>query len=158
MNNVQLPRGEKANKYKKIGMKVGLVVVIMQVVSGLLAVAVCVLIFNSLVTGMLEERCTSGTNMLMHEFGTIEDGEDMTQLLDNLKELMGCEFTVFEGDTRAYTTVLRDGERVVGTKLSEKLSTIVLEQGKSYVGEADILDEGKMCSSVPTNVNDGQVS
>ena len=104
MNNVQLPRGEKANKYKKIGMKVGLVVVIMQVVSGLLAVAVCVLIFNSLVTGMLEERCTSGTNMLMHEFGTIEDGEDMTQLLDNLKELMGCEFTVFEGDTRAYTT------------------------------------------------------
>ena len=32
MNNVQLPRGEKANKYKKIGMKVGLVVVIMQVV------------------------------------------------------------------------------------------------------------------------------
>ncbi len=158
MNNVQLPRGEKANKYKKIGMKVGLVVVIMQVVSGLLAVAVCVLIFNSLVTGMLEERCTSGTNMLMHEFGTIEDGEDMTQLLDNLKELMGCEFTVFEGDTRAYTTVLRDGERVVGTKLSEKLSTIVLEQGKSYVGEADILDEEYLCSYVPTKGKDGRVS
>lgn len=158
MSNVRLPRGEKKRTYKRIRMKVGRVVVIMQLISGLLAVTVCVLIFNSLITGMLEDRCTNGTNMLMHEFAAREDGEDMTQTLDNLKELMGCEFTVFEGDTRAYTTVLKDGERAVGTKLSQELSAIVLEQGKSYVGEADILDEEYLCSYVPTKGADGQVN
>ena len=158
MSNVRLPRGEKKRTYKRIGMKVGRVVVIMQLISGLLAVTVCVLIFNSLITGMLEDRCTNGTNMLMQEFAAREDGEDMTQTLDNLKELMGCEFTVFEGDTRAYTTVLKDGERAVGTKLSQELSAIVLEQGKSYVGEADILDEEYLCSYVPTKGADGQVN
>ena len=44
----------------------------------------------------------------------------MDQLLDGLKSRMGCEFTIFEGDTRAYTTVIQDGKRVVGTKSRER--------------------------------------
>ena len=40
MSNVRLPRGEKKRTYKRIGMKVGRVVVIMQLISGLLAVTV----------------------------------------------------------------------------------------------------------------------
>ena len=36
---------------------------------------------------------------------------DMDQFLDQLKERMGCEFTIFEGDTRAYTTVVQDVTR-----------------------------------------------
>ena len=63
---------------------------------------------------------------------------------------MGCEFTIFEGDTRAYTTVIQDGQRAVGTKLSASLSTTVLQQGQSYVGKAKILNEEYLCSYVPT--------
>ena len=70
---------------------------------------------------------------------------------------MGCEFTIFEGSTRAYTTVVQNGQRVVGTQLSDKLSEIVLQQGKSYVGTARILDEEYLCSYVPTKDAGGTV-
>ena len=70
---------------------------------------------------------------------------------------MGCEFTIFEGDTRKYSTVMQNGERVVGTKLSEKLKGIILDQGQSYVGEADILGISYLCSYVPTRGDDGKV-
>ena len=65
--------------------------------------------------------------------------------------------TIFEGDTRAYTTVVQNGQRVVGTKLSDKLSNIVLQQGQSYVGRATILNEEYLCSYVPTRDADGKV-
>ena len=64
--------------------------------------------------------------------------DDINQLLDDLKSRMGCEFTVFEGNTRAYTTVVQNGKRAVGTTLSAELSEIVLQKGQSYVGEGQI--------------------
>ena len=56
-------------------------------------------------TGMLEQRCTNGTNMLDYVLGQTGGTEDVNQLLDDLKSRMGCEFTIFEGNTRAYTTI-----------------------------------------------------
>ena len=52
---------------------------------------------------------------------------------------MGCEFTIFHGDERAYTTIQQNGQRAVGTRLSGSIAEIVLTQGKSYVGQATIL-------------------
>ena len=161
MGEVQLAKekkGGKGKKFKRIGKKVGNVMVVMQIVSVVLAVTICVFIFNSLITSMLEERCTSGTSVLAHELSRISGEEDMTQMLDELKDLMGCEFTIFEGDTRAYTTVTQNGQRAVGTKLSAELVEIVLQQGQSYVGEATILEEEYLCSYVPVKGDDGQVS
>ena len=51
----------------------------------------------------------------------------------------------------------KNGERVVGTKLASNLVDIVLNQGQSYVGEAEILDETYLCSYVPTKGADGKV-
>ncbi len=150
--------GEKNEKHGHIGRKIGLVVVIMQMTSVILAMAVCVYMFNSLVTRMQEERCTNGTNVLAYELSRVSDGEDLNQLLDGLKSRMNCEFTIFEGDTRAYSTVTQNGQRVVGTKLSSDLNTIVLQQGKSYVGEATILGDSYLCSYVPTRGDDGRVN
>ncbi len=147
----------KRRKNKRIGKKVGNVVVIMQAVSVVFAVAVCVLMYNSLVRSMQEKICTNGTNMLALELGKISDGDDINQLLDDLKERMGCEFTIFEGDTRAYSTVTQNGERVVGTSLASNLRDIVLEQGQTYVGEADILGVTYLCSYVPTKGDDGKI-
>jgi len=130
----------------------------MQVVSFVLALTICVFMFKSLIKRMQEERCTNGTNILAHELERLSGGEDMNQLLDDLKSRMDCEFTIFEGDTRAYSTVTKDGERVVGTKLSEELNGIVLEQGKTYVGEADILGVEYLCSYVPTKGENGQIN
>ena len=131
MKKIQQTNGSK--KYRRIGKKVGNMVVIMQVISVIFAVAMCVTMFRSLTTKMLKERCTNGTNMLAYVLSQTDGTEDKNELLDELESRMGCQFTIFEGDTRAYTTVLQNGQRVVGTKLSDKLSNIVLQQGQSYV-------------------------
>ena len=146
------------SKTKRIGKKVGNVVVIMQAISVVFAVAVCVRMYDSLVTGMQKTMCTNGTNMLAYELEQVSEGEDINQLLDELKNHIGCEFTIFEGDTRVYSTVTKNGERAVGTKLASNLVDIVLKQGKSYVGEADILGIPYLCSYVPTKDDDGKVN
>ena len=155
MKKIQRTDGKK---YKRIGQKVGNMVVIMQVVSVIFAVAMCVTMFRSLTTKMLKDRCTDGTNMLAYLLEQTNEDTDVNQLLDGLKSRMGCEFTIFEGDTRAYTTVIQDGKRVVGTKLSSSLSSTILQQGQTYLGKATILNEEYLCSYVPTRGDDGKVN
>ncbi len=159
MGKEQTVEGKRGRrKLKRIGKKVGNVVVIMQAISVVLAVTICVSMYNSLVRSMQEKICTSGTNLLAYELSRVSEGDDLNEVLDGLKKRQGCEFTIFEGDTRAYSTVTKNGERVVGTQLASDLVDIVLKQGQSYVGEAEILDETYLCSYVPTKGADGQVN
>ncbi len=148
---------EGRGKNKRIGKKVGNVVVIMLAVAIVFAVVICVNMFNSLIRSLQEKICTNGTSMLAYELERISAEDNINQVLDGLKERMGCEFTIFEGDTRAYSTVTKDGERVVGTRLADNLINIVLKQGRTYVGEADILGSTYLCSYVPTKGEDGKV-
>ena len=150
MKKIEFSKGSPEGKQTRIGKKVGNVVVIMQMISVVFAVGMCVIMFRSLATNMLEQRCTNGTNMLHYVLSQSDGTGDVNQLLDELKSRMGCEFTIFEGNTRAYTTVVQNGERVVGTTLSSELSEIVLQKGQSYVGKATILNEEYLCSYVPT--------
>lgn len=157
MGKKQVVEGKRNRKCRHIGRKVGNVVVIMLSLSIILAVVVCVTMFNKLVRSMQTNVCTSGTNMLQHELERISEDEDINKVLDGLKERMGCEFTIFQGDTRAYSTVTQNGQRVVGTKLASNLCDIVLTQGQSYVGQADILGESYLCSYVPTKNESGEI-
>lgn len=157
MNRVQNPHGGKKRKNGHIGRRVGLVVGVMQMLSIILAVVICVYMFRELITKVQTDRCTNGTNMLEHELSRVSEDDDINGILDELKSRMRCEFTIFEGDTRVYSTVTQNGERVVGTKLSSELSDIVLKQGKSYVGEATILGTSYLCSYVPTKGEDGKI-
>lgn len=158
MENERMMEGRKSGrKRKRIGKKVGNVVVIMQAVSVVFAVATCVYMYNSLVRSMQEKICTNGTNLLAYELTRVTEEDDLNQVLDGLKKRQGCEFTIFEGDTRAYSTVTKNGERVVGTKLADNLVDIVLKQGQSFVGEADILDATYLCSYVPTKDAEGKI-
>ncbi len=157
MKKIEFSKGSPEGKQTRIGKKVGNVVVIMQMISVVFAVGMCVIMFRSLATNMLEQRCTNGTNMLYYVLSQSDGTGDVNQLLDELKSRMGCEFTIFEGNTRAYTTVVQNGERVVGTTLSSELSEIVLQKGQSYVGKATILNEEYLCSYVPTRDAAGAV-
>ena len=140
-----------------IGLKIGCVMAVMQIFFVVMAVTICVYMFRDLITRMQEERCVNGTDMLAYELIRVSEDEDINQILDEMKQRMGCEFTIFEGDTRAYTTVIQDGKRVVGTKLSSSLSSTILQQGQTYLGKATILDEEYLCSYVPTRDADGKV-
>lgn len=113
--------------------------------------------FCRLTMSMMQNECVNGTNMPAYELSNYSGDEDMTALLDALKQQMGCEFTIFRGDKRAYTTIQQNGQRVVGTRLSSELAEIVLKQGKSYVGRAAILGEDHLCACVPTYDASGQI-
>jgi len=53
--------------------------------------------------------------------------------VDAVKEYTGSEVTIFNGDTRYMTTIIDDkGDRVIGTKASEKVINTVIKQRESY--------------------------
>ena len=157
MKKIGSIRPSVGGKRERIGVKVGRVVIIMQIVSVVFAMALCVTMSRSLTMGLLEERCTTGTNMLSYAISQTKSTTDMNQILDDMKSRMGCEFTIFEGDTRAYTTVVQDGKRQVGTKLTSSVSNIVLQQGKSYVGKTNINGVEYLGSYVPVKDAGGKV-
>ena len=73
-----------------------------------------------------------------------------TDFVDTVKKDTGHVATIFLGDTRIATNVLKpDGTRAVGTKVSEKIATIVLNSGQEYVGEATILNSLYQAKYVP---------
>ncbi|MDE6363723.1 MAG: cache domain-containing protein, partial [Lachnospiraceae bacterium] len=158
MRGFQMPNGTGRKGFMRLGMKIGCVMAVMQIFFVVMSVTVCVYMFRNLITGMQEERCVNGTDMLAYELERMSGSEDINEILDEMKQRMGCEFTIFEGDTRRYSTVMQNGARVVGTKLSAELKAVVLDQGQSYVGEADILGVSYICSYVPTKGEDGKVN
>ncbi len=141
-----------------LGRKVSVVVAGLFIISMAVVLQLTVSMFKKLTTSMLEDQCVTGTNVLENELKSYTSQlTDPTQMLDSLKEELGCEFTIFKGDVRAYTTILQDGERAVGTKLSDNIASIVIDKGQAYVGEAEILGEDHLCSYVPTFNENGEV-
>ena len=151
---------KKNKRVRHLGRKVNGLVMFLMLVSMAIMVILCIYMFNHQTMRMLENRCVNGTNMLsyMLDHYDLSDESKTNEMLDVLKEEMRCEFTVFEGNTRAYTTIQKDGQRVVGTPLAEDLAQIVLEEGKSYIGELDIFGVEYLCSYVPTKDSSGNVN
>ncbi|GAB6158969.1 methyl-accepting chemotaxis protein TlpC [Desulfotomaculum varum] len=63
------------------------------------------------------------------------------RLVDYIAGLTNDTCTIFMGDTRVATTVLKDGKRAVGTRVSENVKKVVLDQGEMYVGSAIVVDK-----------------
>ncbi|MDT8899923.1 methyl-accepting chemotaxis protein [Anaeroselena agilis] len=61
------------------------------------------------------------------------------KIVDEVKRLFGTDATLFLGDERVSTTIIKDGKRLVGTKLYGEIAAKVLGEGKKYTGKADIL-------------------
>lgn len=99
MKKIDFSKNSSEGKQTRIGKKVGNVVVIMQMISVVFAVGMCVIMFRSLATGMLEQRCTNGTNMLNYVLSRSNGTDDANQLLDELKSRMRCECKVSKNRT-----------------------------------------------------------
>ena len=60
--------------------------------------------------------------------------------VDEIKRTTGLEMTVFDTDVRISTTIMREGERAVGTYLeNDNVRADVLREGNIYSANADIL-------------------
>ena len=81
---------------------------------------------------------------------TITDGKLMAgsqvingnfELPDKIKELFGGTATIFMGDVRVSTNVVKpDGRRAIGTRLQGPAYDALIKEGKPYRGAAPILD------------------
>lgn len=78
-----------------------------------------------------------------------------TEFVDNLKELTGDEFTVFAGDVRINTTIISEGQRVVGTNLNPETADIVINQKQEYVGKAKLFGKNYITAYYPVLSKDG---
>lgn len=63
-----------------------------------------------------------------------------TEFIDEIMNTTKSPATIALGDTRISTNIVIDGKRIVGTKISKEVSDIVLKEGKTYKGEAEILN------------------
>lgn len=82
---------------------------------------------------------------------------DEPAFVDELKEITGAEVTVFLGDTRLMTTVMKeDGTRAVGTQADAAVSAQVLG-GTPYTGTAQILGQDAFVEYIPLAAADGNV-
>lgn len=148
----------KNKRVKHLGRRINALMTCLQVISMILVVALCISMFYNLAMNLLRDRCVNATNVLAYELDGYVGPDDKNVTLDELKDLLRCEFTIFEGDVRTYTTIQQNGQRVVGTKLSDELADIVLRQGQSYIGNAEILGVEHICSYVPTKDENGQIN
>ncbi|AET69930.1 response regulator of citrate/malate metabolism [Desulfosporosinus orientis DSM 765] len=79
-------------------------------------------------------------------------------LVDHLSKLTGDTVTIFLGDTRIATTVRgSNGERVIGTKVSDNVAKTVLEQGQTYIGEANVVGQWHQTGYMPLRAENGNI-
>ncbi|MDQ7095376.1 cache domain-containing protein [Desulfosporosinus sp. PR] len=79
-------------------------------------------------------------------------------LVDHLAQLTGDTVTLFLGDTRAATTVRgSNGERAIGTKAAANVAQIVLKNGQTYSGEADVVGQRYQTAYTPLRTGNGTI-
>lgn len=78
-------------------------------------------------------------------------------IVDKIGEDTGDTVTIFQGSTRVTTNVLIDGERAVGTEVSEKVSNTVLKQHENYYGEAEVAGKKYQAAYKPIENSNGEV-
>jgi methyl-accepting chemotaxis protein len=79
-----------------------------------------------------------------------------TDFVDYIKNATSSPATIFLGDTRVATNVIKDGKRAVGTKVAEQVADEVLSKGKEYNGEVPVLDSIYEAKYIPIKDSNGK--
>lgn len=99
---------------------------------------------------LVRDDCSlpSGNAFFVDENGDLWNGKTMNvsqsvETFDSVRASSGAEITIFYGDTRYVTTVTDDsGKRVLGTKASDAVISMVLNGGQDYFAEnVDVVGE-----------------
>lgn len=146
-------------KMKSIALEVGTVTVIMLVASMVAVLLTSILLFRGTVKDQLEAQCFRATGVMEYEIrlqmastgGDIE-AIDLNAELDELKERMQCEFSIFEDGKRTYTTFMENGKRMTGGSLAPDIARVV-DTGQDYIGEAEVNGGDYLVAYVPLSEN-----
>ena len=92
--------------------------------------------------------------------GSVTTGFDLSTdiFVDEVKRRYTVECTVFQGDTRVATTIIKDGKRAIGTKMdNQKVIDKVLQKGEVYLNVNNILGKNYDTAYWPVKNVDGKV-
>ncbi|CCO25500.1 methyl-accepting chemotaxis protein [Maridesulfovibrio hydrothermalis] len=87
-------------------------------------------------------RATAPVKDGNHIIGTISLGTSLSDkdFVDDIKKFSDLEVTVFNGDTREMTTIIKSGRRAVGTRMNNpKVLETVINRGESFLARNNIL-------------------
>ncbi|TDU13782.1 methyl-accepting chemotaxis protein TlpC [Bacillus subtilis] len=84
----------------------------------------------------------------------INGNEDIVDLLG---EKTGDTITIFQGDTRVATNVMKNGERAVDTQASSEVIAAVLKKGKRFYGQADVAGSSYQTAYMPLKDQNGNI-
>ncbi|HWP95747.1 MAG TPA: methyl-accepting chemotaxis protein [Syntrophomonadaceae bacterium] len=74
-------------------------------------------------------------------------------VVDKIGQLTGDNVTIFRGDTRVATNVMKDGKRAVGTQAAAEVIDQVIKNGKSFNGRAQVASVDNYAVYDPIAVN-----
>ena len=94
--------------------------------------------------------------------GSVTTGVDLTPadhaVVEEVKKQFGIECTLFHGDTRVTTTLMKDGQRVVGTKMDNPMVLdTVLAKGQRFLAINTILGKDYSTAYWPLKDASGKV-
>ncbi|MGE5856341.1 MAG: cache domain-containing protein, partial [Syntrophaceae bacterium] len=95
--------------------------------------------------------------------GSVTTGLDLTSadhaFVEKLKKEFGTECTIFQGDTRVTTTIVKDGQRAVGTKMDNaKVLDTVLAKGQKFQDVNTILGQDYDTAYWPVKDHTGKIA
>ncbi|MGB9791975.1 MAG: methyl-accepting chemotaxis protein [Thermacetogeniaceae bacterium] len=79
------------------------------------------------------------------------------EIVDKIGSLTGDTVTIFQGDTRVATNVLKDGKRAVGTKVDPAVAEVVLRRGEVYLGKANVAGVWNQTAYQPIRDSKGRI-
>lgn len=79
------------------------------------------------------------------------------KIVDELGEKTGDTVTIFLNDTRVTTNVMIDGERAIGTQVSDEVAQIVIKEKKDFIGEANVVGHKYVSAYTPIMDKNGEV-
>lgn len=92
--------------------------------------------------------------------GQIYKGETLMNgnftAVDAIGALTGDTVTIFQGETRIATTVMKEGKRAIGTQVSPEVANAVLKEGKTFIGKADVVGVKNQAAYKPIKDSSGK--
>lgn len=94
-------------------------------------------------------------NGLLYKGDTLMEGN--YPIIDRIGELTGNTVTIFKDDTRVTTNVTQDGQRMINTKVSDEVAQVVLKEGKTFLGKAQVVGTWNECAYEPIKDKRGEI-
>jgi len=93
--------------------------------------------------------------------GKLYKGDELMEgnyeVVDTIGKATGNNVTIFSGDTRVATNVMKEGQRAVGTQVSPEVKAVVIDQGQPYSGRAQVVGIWNEAAYKPIKDQDGKI-